>query len=591
MAGFRKLIDRAGKEFRRGGPAAVIRYAGHWLRLHRPYHVTYDPQALAAQRAHRFPEKHTISILVPLYNTPLTFLREMIDSVAEQTYGGWELCLADGSDDAHAEVGAYCLERAAADPRIVYRKLEQNIGIAGNTNACIGLSSGDYIALFDHDDLLVPSALYEVMCAICEQGADYVYTDEATFVSPDRNAIAHVHFKPDFAPDNLRANNYICHLSVFARTVLDAAGPFSSAYDGSQDHELIMRLTDHARRIVHIPKVLYLWRSHPNSTASDISAKTYAIDAGQRAVRDQIACHGMSAEVASSRAFPTIYRIRYAIPEKRRVSILLAGTGDLSTMQRCAASILEKTAWPDYELILETGNAADPAAAAWFDRMQQAHPERFIVCRTEGPTDIAHLHNAGARLASGDHLLLLDSSLQVVSPCWIEEMMMYAQREDVAAVGAMLHAPNRSVAHAGMILGLGPDRLIGFPFRQDDPTDIGYMGRLCYAQNLSAVSGDCMLVKASVWQDLGGLDEQLTCAYGDADFCLRARKAGYLICWTPYAELCYQRPYPRRRTAEAQARVQTDADLFRTRWSKLLAQGDPYYNPNFSLDHSDFSFK
>ena len=277
------------------------------------------------------------SILVPLYNTPVPFLDEMIASVVGQTYSHWELCLADGSDDAHGEVCRAVTRWRDKDPRILYRKLDRNLGISENTNACLDMATGEYIALFDHDDILHPSALFEMMQAICGQGADYVYTDEATFESPDIRKLITCHFKPDFAPDNLRANNYICHFSAFSREVLEKTGRFRREYDGSQDHDMILRLTANARNVVHIPKLLYFWRSHPKSVAMDISSKTYAIEAGKHAVQDNIRASGYQAKVESSRAFPTIYRIRYRLREEEpeKVSILIPNKNHVRTLRRC----------------------------------------------------------------------------------------------------------------------------------------------------------------------------------------------------------------------------------------------------------------
>lgn len=593
MPGMSRLIARTREVLQTEGPMAVVRYAKRYLRRHRMVKVEIDEQELAMQRKASFPRDITISILVPLYNTPEPFLKEMIDSVTAQTYGGWELCLADGSDAQHADVGEYCQARSKEEPRIKYRRLSHNGGISENTNACIDMATGEYIALFDHDDLLVPSALYEVMKAICEQGADYVYTDEATFRSPDRTKIITAHFKPDFAPDNLRANNYICHLSVFARDVLTAAGPFNKEYDGSQDHEMIMRLTEHAKRIVHVPKILYLWRSHPHSTAADIGAKTYAIDAGKRAVRDQAARQGMTAEVESSRAFPTIYRIKYDIPEKKRVSIIICTRDHLEDLRKCVDSILEKTTWPDYEIVIVDNGSKDPTLFDWYEQMKKRLPGRFVVGSMDEPFNYPRLNNFGATLASGEYLLLLNNDTAVITTAWIEEMMMYVQRKDVAAAGAMLYYADHTIQHAGIILGLGADCIAGHVFSKEPAECVGYMGRACYAQDMTAVTAACMLTKAAVWRELHGMDEQLAVAFNDVDYCMRARKAGYLVVWTPFAELYHDESKSRGAdtTGEKAQRLKAEAELFKQRWAAELQAGDPYYNPNFSLDYTDFSLR
>ena len=280
-------------------------------------------EELEKQRNEVFSKDITFSILVPLFNTPENYLRDMIDSVVNQTYGKWELCLADASDDAHAYVGEVCKTYYEKDKRIVYKKLEKNMGISENTNVCIQMATGNFISLFDHDDILIPTALYENMKVICEKDADFIYTDEATFLGNNIYDIVTYHFKPDFAIDNLRANNYICHFSSFDRTLIDKVGMFSTQYDGSQDHDMILRLTAAAKNVVHIPKLLYLWRSHKNSVSQDINSKTYAIDAGKRAVRDSILREGMNATVESSPAFPTIYKINYEIIGNPLISIII----------------------------------------------------------------------------------------------------------------------------------------------------------------------------------------------------------------------------------------------------------------------------
>ena len=295
----------------------------------------------------------------------------MIQSVLDQTYADWELCMADGSDAAHGDVQKICRAYARKDPRIRYQKLEKNLGISGNTNACLEMATGDYIAIFDHDDLLHPAALHDVMRAICEQDADFIYTDEATFKSPNIQEIITAHYKPDFAIDNLRANNYICHLSVFSKEVLHRAGNFRSEYDGSQDHDMILRLTSCALRVVHIPRILYYWRSHPQSVALDINAKEYAIEAGKKAVRDSIASCGMIAEIESSRAFPTIYRLSYEIKACPKVSIIIPNKNNVEVLRRCINSILSVTTYSNYEVIIVDNGSNDEILQKYYQKLKK----------------------------------------------------------------------------------------------------------------------------------------------------------------------------------------------------------------------------
>lgn len=538
-----------------------------------------------------FPEEKVFSIIVPLYNTPPKFLKEMIRSVLNQVYQKWELCLADGSDQGHRNVEKICRSFAQKDPRIKYKKLEKNLGISGNTNACLDMATGDYIGLFDHDDLLHPAALYKIMCAIAETGADFLYTDELTFAHRVSNIIV-PHFKPDFAPDNLRANNYICHFSVFSKEVLEKAGRFSKNYDGSQDHDFILRATEKAKKVVHIPEILYFWRSHPNSVAENIDAKTYAIDAGKRAVADHIFRMGMSAVVESSVAFPTIYRIKYALKDKPLVSILIPNKNHYEDISRCVQSILNETTYDNFEVIIIDNGSTDEEVLEYYNSLCR-EDARVMVTYWDHPFNFSAINNYGAQFASGEQLILLNSDTQIISPNWIDELLMYAQRSDVGAVGAKLYYPDNTIQHAGIVLGLGVHGIAGHVFYKAPKEDVGYMGRLYYAQNYSAVTAACVMIPRHVWQKVGGLDESFAVAFNDVDLCMRIRKAGYLIVWTPYAELYHYESKSRglEDTPEKQQRFAGEVQRFQTRWRKELDAGDPYYNPNLTLDRSDFSLR
>lgn len=544
-----------------------------------------------AEENTKFDRRIKISVLVPLYNTPINFLQEMIASVVAQTYSDWELCLADGSDDKHKDVGKFVGKIAAKDQRIRYKKLEKNLGISENTNACIAMASGDYIALFDHDDVLHPSAFFEVMKAICEKNADFVYTDEATFESPNLNKIITAHFKPDFAPDNLRANNYICHLSVFERALLDKVGGFRKEYDGSQDHDMLLRLTSAAKNVVHIPKILYYWRSHAMSVAMDIGSKSYAVDAGKRAVHDYIASTGYEVKVESSIACPTIYKFDYEIKKCDKVSIIIPNKDHFADLKKCVNSILYKTTYVNYEIVIVDNGSSDKMLFEYYDKLRS--DERFTICSLDIEFNYSGLNNYAATFASGKYYILLNNDIEIITPDWIEQMLMYCQRDDVAAVGAKLYYPNNKIQHAGIVLKLGEDRVAGHAFYNCLRTDIGYMGKLWYAQDVSAVTAACMMVKSEVYNEVGGLDENLKVAYNDVDLCMKIRKAGYLIVWTPYAEAYHHESKSRGTdvSLEKQQRFLNEVEMFRKKWADELDAGDPYYNPNLSLDKSDYSLE
>ena len=552
------------------------------------------PEQAKSQRDAKFDRMVKISILVPLWNNQREFQIQMLESVMSQTYQNWELCLADGSDEEHSYIGEICKEYAArADGRIVYHKLDRNGGISGNTNECLKLATGEYIGLFDQDDILHPSALYEYVKVINEEGADYIYCDETTFKGDSINNMITLHFKPDFAPDNLRANNYICHFSVFSRELLEGMELFRSGFDGSQDHDMILRLTANAKKVVHVPKLMYYWRSHKASTASDISAKPYAIAAAKGAVADHLTrCGFKNFEIKSTRAFDTIFEIKYEILSEDKISILIPNKDHVDDLRRCVDSIRERSTYENYEIIVIENNSVDKSVFDYYDTLKKQ--KNVTVVTYDGEFNYAKINNFGARCATGKYLLLLNNDTQVISMNWLEAMLMYAQRPDVGAVGAKLYYGDRTIQHAGVVIGLGAHRTAGHTHYKINYDNLGYMGKLCYAQNVSAVTGACLMVRKSIYDALGGLDEVFAVALNDVDFCLRIREKGYLNVFTPFAELYHFESASRGSdiAEEKKAkRYEEESALFRERWKELLAKGDPYYNPNFSLDHSDYSLR
>ncbi len=562
-----------------------------------------------------FPHMVKFSILVPLYNTPKEFLTAMLDSVVAQTYKNWELCLADGSDIGgpigsdiggsigsggnHSYVGEICREYQKADReknggqgRIIYQKLEKNEGISGNTNRCLALATGEYIGLFDHDDILHPSVLYEYAKAINEQGADYIYCDETTFKNNDINKMLTMHFKPDYAVDNLRANNYICHFSVFHRHLLDGSELFRTKYDGSQDHDMILRLTDKAKKVVHVPKLMYYWRSHAGSVASGIQAKTYAVDAAKGAVADHLRKHGYTHfKITSTRAFETIFKISYQIIGNPKISIVIANKDHEPDLRRCISSIMEKSTYDNYEIIIVENNSETPEIKKYYEELKE--DERIKIVTYEGSFNYSAVNNLGVKAAEGEYILLLNNDTQVITVNWMEELLMYAQREDVGAVGAKLYYGDKTIQHAGVVLGLGAHRTAGHSHYMQHRENLGYMGRLCYAQNVSAVTGACLMVSRELFEKAGGLDESFAISLNDVDFCIKLREMGYLNVFTPFAELYHYESVSRGLDdqGEKAARYNEESARFREKWKEVLEKGDPYYNPNFSLDRSDFSLK
>ena len=555
-----------------------------------------DEERARKEREQVFERMVKISILVPLWNTPENFLREMIESVTAQTYQNWELCLADGSDGDHAYVETIVREYQEKDGRgrILYKKLEKNEGIAGNTNRCLAMATGEYIGLFDHDDILHPSALYEYVKVINEKNADYIYCDETTFKSGDINKMLTMHFKPDYAIDNLRANNYICHFSVFARQLLDGTELFRTKFDGSQDHDMILRLTDRAKNVVHVPKLLYYWRSHPGSVASDINAKPYAIQSAKDAVADHLKRHGYEHfQITSTRAFETIFKIRYQIIGDPKISIVIANKDHLEDLKRCITSIREKSTYENYEIIVVENGSETKEIFDYYEKLKDDPQIKVVTYTEKGSFNYSKVNNFGVKEASGDYILLLNNDTQVITVNWMEELLMYAQREDVGAVGAKLYYGNKTIQHAGVVLQLGAHRTAGHSHYGQHRDNLGYMGRLCYAQDVSAVTGACLLVKKKLFEEVGGLDENFAISLNDVDFCLKLREKGLLNVFTPFAELYHFESVSRGLDdqGEKAARYNDESERFREKWKEVLEKGDPYYNPNFSLDRSDFALK
>lgn len=554
-----------------------------YMRLNKP-----SEDELSFQKKYSFDKKVIFSIVVPLYNTNIDFLKEMIDSVISQTYSGWELCLADGSDSEHGDVEKCCREYVAKDSRIVYKKLENNMGISGNTNAAMRLAQGDYIALLDHDDLLHPSALYECMKVLEKQFADVIYTDEMTFKGKLDNVVS-IHFKPDFSPDTLLGHNYICHFLVYSRELQNKVGGFSDECGGSQDYDMVLRLSEHAKNIVHIPKVLYFWRSHELSVASDVSVKPYCMESAKKAISNHLQRIGREATVVDSDVLST-YKINYKIVGNPKISILIPNKDNILYLDRCINSVLEKSTYSNFEIIVIENNSVESKTEDYY-KVLEKKDSRIRVVRYDGDFNYSKINNFGAKFATGEYLLLLNNDVEVISDNWIEEMLMFAQRDDVGVVGAKLYYEDDTIQHAGVIIGIGG--IAGHAHKCFRRGADGYMHREGIAQNLSAVTAACLMTKRSIWEEMNGLDEILKVAFNDIDFCLRVRKAGYLVVFTPYAELYHYESKSRgyEDTPEKVFRFSNEMKVMNERWHDIIKKGDPYYNVNLSLNSGSFDIK
>ncbi len=542
------------------------------------------PQELEAQRRKRWDNPPLISVLVPVFNTPEPYLREMIESVQRQTYPHWELCLADGSTDP--ETTGRVIEEYLGDSRI-RRQALQNQGLAGNTNRAMAMAKGDYIALFDHDDLLAENALFEVASEIARSGADLIYTDEDK-IKGGTGERYQPNLKPDFNLDLLRANNYICHLLVVRRALAERTGGFDPAYDGAQDHEFLFRCVEQTERIAHIPKVLYHWRVHAASTADNPLSKQYAYDAGKRAVLEHIRRCGEDAEVTDTK-FPGFYQVKYRLPGEPLVSIVIPNKDERETLAACLESIRRKSTYTNYEIIIVENNSTQPETFDYYREIDGRDGVRVVYWK-EG-FNYSALNNFGYTFAKGDYIVCLNNDITVITPDWLERMLGQCMRKGVGIVGVRLYYPDDTIQHAGVIVGIGGVAgalFVGMPRERS-----GYLRKAMLQQDLSAVTAACMMVDRAAWEAAGGFDEGLAVAFNDVDFCLRVRREGYLVVYEPNVEMYHYESKTRgyEDTPEKQIRFKREIDYMKTRWRGILREGDPYYNPNFSLQTCDYSLK
>ena len=535
----------------------------------------------------------TISILTPLYNTPEPYLREFLDSFVNQTAPNGQLCLADASDAEHDAVKRIVEEYQAKNQRIVYKKIE-NKGIAANTNAAASLATGDYLALADHDDILAPHAMYTMGKAILqlrERGEPdgFLYSDEALFSKSIQRPIV-AHFKPDYAPDYLLCCNYICHLAVFQKALWDAVGGERPECDGSQDHDLFLRLIEQVGGAAHVPQVLYYWRVHAGSTSGGTDAKPYVAAAAKKALADYLARTGRTGTVEDG-LFPSTYRVKWDIEGDPKVSILIPNKDHTDDLEKCLQSIWKKTTWDNYEIIVIENNSTDPATFAYYEKAKQRYDGLKVVTYPEKGFNFSGINNFGRKAAAGDYLLLLNNDVEVRNGDWLTELLRQCAHKGGAAIcGAMLYYPDETLQHAGVITGLGG--YAGHSHKYKQKGGSGYLFRIATVQDFSAVTGACLLVKASVYDEVGGLDEQFAVAFNDVDFCLRVRDAGCRIAWTPYAELTHYESKSRggdEKDPAKAARFAAEQQRLYTIHGKENILDDPYYNPNLTRDREDFS--
>ena len=543
------------------------------------------PEELEKQKNEKWKRKPLISIVVPVYNTPQVFLRQMIESVQNQSYSEWELCIGNASPE-NKEMKKI-LEEYKNDARIKEVEIPENKGISQNTNRAMEIASGEWIGLLDHDDLLAPNALYEIAKAVNEHpDAEVIYTDEDK-VTTDLKEHFQPHLKPDFNLDLLRSNNYICHFFVASRDLIKRVGGFRPEFNGAQDYDLILRCTEQAKQIVHIPKILYHWRVHKASTADNPASKMYAFDAGKRAIEEHLVRCRTKGTVQHTKDLG-FYRVKYEVCGEPLVSIIIPNKDQSEALKKCLDSIREKTSYRNYEIIIVENNSEEPETFAFYKKIAG---EKIKIVTWEGEFNYSAINNFGVRHARGDYLLLLNNDVEIINGDWLTEMLSHCQRKEVGIVGAKLYYPDNTIQHAGIIIGIGG--VAGSVFVGLPRAFSGYLHKASIQLDLSAVTAACMLVKRSVFEQVGGLEEKLKVAFNDVDFCLRVREKGYLVVYDPYAELYHYESKTRgaEDTKEKIRRFQTEIEYMRSHWIGLLKKGDPYYNCNLSLTKWDYSLK
>lgn len=540
--------------------------------------ITYSPEKIAKQRGTKFARNVKFSVVVPLYNTPENYLRDMIESVLDQTYANLELCIGDASDAEHiATIERVCREYELKDNRVHYKKLAKNDGIAENTNRCIEMTTGDYIALLDHDDMYHPGALFACMECIEKENAEFIYTDEMTFKKDKIENVETLHFKPDFSAQNLKGVNYICHLCVFKKSLLEQTGMFDDAYNGSQDHDMILKLTSVAQVVSHVPEILYFWRVHPQSVSMNISAKSYAIDAGRAAVRDSEKREGRKAEVFSSCVCATHYRLEYPMAEDESVSVIILSHNGGANLARLVDSVKKRTKYTNYEIILADLQSTDHETEEYLSLIEGEKKVRVIRTGTDCETKAV---NMAVKEAAGSCLVFLKSDMEVVKRRWLKRLVPYAMQRDIGMIGSKISDDKGQLLSAGYIAGLGKDG-IAVPIGRGMPYDtLGYMGRGYYVHNVSLLSLWGSAMRKEEYEVAGGLDEKLTIEYAVFDLCLRELARQKQVVLDSYVIML---EHVETHVSEKKIKsVQDDIVCMKEKWRAFFEKGDPYYNKNLS---------
>lgn len=559
------IVRRGIRKIKREGIGTAVTSYFRKLGKNRAYLETIRKYYLINERTRerqvktRFAYEKRISIITPLYNTPQEYLVQLIESLLKQTYGKWELCLADGSDDEHSYVREICSEYMKKDARIIYKKLDHNEGIVGNTNQAIQLATGEYYGLLDHDDILHESALFECMRAI-QSGADFVYTDEMKFENDIRNSVDIV-CKSDFGKDELRSHNYICHFVVFNRSLLNGMSElYRKECEGSQDYDMVLRLTEKAQKIVHIPKILYYWRVHAGSVAMNLSVKQYAVDAAKRAIADQLWRNGEQGSVSCNLPYETIYRMNYKIPEGKLITICLWGE-EKKELQENVRDLIEHTKYRPLEILIPSERTLNIK-------------EEDVKVVSLGKREIKNRYQwfeEARGIANGEYLVYLNYECKPVAEDWVEELLMYAQRPDVGVVGTNIIHGDHQIYFAGGVLDQDASAGIHVINYNLSEQDQGYEANMRHVRNTSILSSLCLMISRNQLEGLGGFRTDLGDC-GDADLCLRGKEQKLWNVWNCFAKMYYN----------GEEEIQdywADNEKFQQDWKSRIIEGDGYYHP------------
>lgn len=581
------LAKRAyGKLFSRGEQ----RIYDKWVKVNFPTNAQVKEMQ---KESDNFTYRPLISICLPTYNTPIGFLKECLDSVVNQAYDNWQLCIVDDAS-THQGVRDVIEQYATNDSRITYKFSQKNQHISGATNEAISLAKGEFIGLFDHDDLLWPNALYEVVSALNRnKKLDFIYSDEDHIVGKNNEHLAPF-FKPDWNPDFMHAVNYITHFAVIRTTLMKKMGGFKQEYNGAQDWDLFLRATDATKDIHHIPKVLYSWRIHSASTASDVGAKPYVVEAMRRAITDDLARKGHSdAKVEIDDRNPSYWKVTYPVKQDPLISIVIPTKDQYEIVKRCIDSIYQKTTYKNFEIVLVDTGSTDERVLGWYSDLKKSHKNIRVVNWHFKPFSYAKSCNFGASKAKGELLVMLNNDTEVMTPDWLEQMAGDAQRKEIGIVGCMLLYPDKlHIQHAGVGVGLGGVAANSFQLLTINQALTKTQHLMIYTKHdMTAVTAACFMVRKDLFDEIGGFDETYRVTYNDVDICLRVYDKGYQNLYTPHVRLLHHESISVGRLEEVGQRDTEEFTMakeqFIRQWKQYIAH-DPNLNPNLNKDNARY---